>query len=230
MSFEKYGHFLNCRKDFVEKDEFIGEYATLFFKNGGDWCRHETFDKTIYKCATMKANGKINFLWSASDIEKEEVTKNFRDNFKILKGNNIKYFKIFGIKTIDLSHPICKKIKDHYKKMPCVNCGSNSDLQCDHKNGLYNNPRVLDIKTQLLDDFQSLCRHCNDQKRQVEKKIKETGIRYGATNIPSLKILGIDFIEGDETYNCEDINALKGTYWYDPIEFMKQIKIKLSNQ
>ena len=114
--------------------------------------------------------------------------------------------------------------------MPCVNCGSSTDLQCDHKNGLYNDLRVLDIKTQTLDDFQSLCQHCNCQKRQVEKKTKETSKRYGATNIPSLSIFGIDFTEGDDTCNFEDANALKGTYWNDPVEFMKIIKEKMKRQ
>jgi hypothetical protein len=40
-----------------------------------------------------------------------------------------------------------------------------------------------------------------------------------------LKIFGIDFIEGDdETYDSSDINAMKGTFWYDPVIFMETIK------
>lgn len=56
------------------------------------------------------------------------------------------------------------------------------------------------------------------------KRTKKLGLRYGATNIESLKIFGIDFISGDETIDFNDIDALKGTYWYDPVEFMKYIK------
>ena len=53
--------------------------------------------------------------------------------------------------------------------------------------------------------------------------MKETGKRYGATNIPQFKFKGIDFIRGDETFDPEDPNAMIGTYWYDPIEFMRVI-------
>ena len=230
--FLKLGNFNenNNTTCFVNKDEFIDEYATLSFNNGGNWCRNSSLKKKMYKLATMKTNGKINYLWDATDEEKQSVEADFKANCKIIKGNSqVYYFKIFGIKNEESGgHPISKDILEYYKKIPCVNCGSKAELQCDHKNGLYNDPRVLDIKTQTKDDFQSLCRHCNCQKRQIEKKTRETSKRYGATNIPSLAIFNIDFIEGDDTVNLKDINALKGTYWYDPIEFMKHIKISIS--
>lgn len=120
--------------------------------------------------------------------------------------------------------PIRKDIDKHYKQSSCVVCGSRSDLITDHKNDLYNDIRVLNTSTQVLDDFQCLCNHCNLQKRQIAKKTKETGKRYGATNIPFLKIFGIDYIEGNEHYDPKDINAMKGTFWYDPIKFMNYLK------
>lgn len=134
--------------------------------------------------------------------------------------------KITALRTIGFNNdvlygakrPIRKDIKEYYKNKSCVACGSNSDLVCDHKNDLYNDLRVLNAKTQTIDDFQSLCRHCNLRKRQVSKQTKETGKRYGATNIPSIPF-GIDFISGDETYDENDVDAMKGTYWYDPVAF-----------
>lgn len=119
--------------------------------------------------------------------------------------------------------PIRLDIHAHHKKVGCVVCGSHSDLVTDHKNDLYNDPRVLDAKTQTIDDFQCLCNHCNLQKRQVSKVTKELGKRIGATAIPSLAIFGVDFVEGDETFDETDVNAMVGTYWYDPVAFMKQI-------
>jgi hypothetical protein len=113
--------------------------------------------------------------------------------------------------------------------MGCVVCGSRSDLVTDHKNDLYNDLRVLDRKTQTIEDFQCLCNHCNLQKRQVSKVTKETGKRIGATTIPSLAIFGVDFVEGDENIDESDVNAMVGTYWYDPVEFMKKIKEKILN-
>ena len=122
------------------------------------------------------------------------------------------------------SRPIRSDIDKYHKLMGCVVCGSNSELVTDHKNDLYNDPRVLNSKTQNIDDFQCLCNHCNLQKRQISKKTKELGKRFGATNIPGLKVFGIDFIKGDESFNKNDINAMVGTYWYDIIAFNKYIK------
>ena len=125
------------------------------------------------------------------------------------------------------TRPIRTDIRKHHKKNGCVVCGSHSDLVTDHKNDLYNNPLVLNTKTQTIDDFQCLCNHCNLQKRQVSKKTKEIGKRIGATTIPTYAVFGIDFVEGDETFDEKDINAMVGTYWYDPVEFAKKIREKL---
>ena len=125
------------------------------------------------------------------------------------------------------TRPISANIHKYHKKIGCVVCGSHSDLVTDHKNDLYNDPRVLDSKTQTIDDFQCLCNHCNLQKRQISKMTKETGKRIGATSIPSLSVFDIDFVEGDENFDEKDINAMAGTYWYDPVEFMKKIKEKI---
>lgn len=84
----------------------------------------------------------------------------------------------------------------------------------------------MNVKTQTVEDFQCLCNGCNLMKRQICKRMKETGKRYGATNIPSMEIWGIDFVEGDESYEPTDINAMVGTYWYEPVEFMKKVKNK----
>ena len=125
--------------------------------------------------------------------------------------------------------PIRADIHKYHKSMGCVVCGSKSDLVTDHKNDLYNDTRVLTETTQTVDDFQCLCNHCNLQKRQVSKKTKETMTRYPATKIPALAVFGIDFIEGNATLDLKDPNAMVGTYWYDPVAFMKAVKAKLSS-
>jgi len=122
------------------------------------------------------------------------------------------------------SRPIRDDIHKYHKSMPCVVCGSRSDLVTDHKNDLYNDPRVLCAATQTRDDFQCLCNHCNLQKRQVSKKTKETNQRCPATDIPQFAIFGVDFTQGDKTFDPTDINAMVGTYWYDPVSFLKHIK------
>jgi hypothetical protein len=228
-----------CR--IVDKAEFINEYADLNFTNGGDWCRRSSFSKAPnnYKIATATGTGKINLLWDANDDEKARVEEYFKLHCNFVNAKDkknkeqnrtsasIKYIRSFGkFESSDKTRAIRKDILEYYKTKSCVNCGSNAELQCDHKNGLYNDPRVLNLETQTLDDFQSLCRHCNCQKRQVEKKTRETGKRYGATNIPLMRPFGIDYIEGNETMDVSDPNALKGTYWYDPIAFTTYIHMQ----
>ena len=206
-------------------DEFIGEYECLKFGNGGSWCRRSNLKN--HKVATMKNNGKILFLWNnVTDIEKQEISNEFHTKCKIEDyGNYIRYIKFCGLTNFYINRPIRQDIKNYYKKLPCCACGRKTNLVCDHKNDLYNDLRVLDTKTQIISDFQSLCNQCNLQKRQVNKKTKETGKRYGATNIPMLKIFGIDFIDtNEESFDIDDIDALKCTYWYDPCKFMKYIQ------
>ena len=146
--------------------------------------------------------------------------------------------KITALRTIGFSddylygavRPIRNDIHKYIKSHPCVVCGSRSDLRTDHKNDLYNDPRVLNAETQTVEDFQCLCNHCNLQKRQVALRTILEGKRIGATTIPTLAVWGIDFIEGDETIDTNDIYAMKGTYWYDPVAFMKEIRSKLLTQ
>ena len=209
----------------VNVDEFVGEYSVLQLGNGGSWCRRSATKN--YKLATMKVNGTINYLWDPSDEEKKLVCDDFTQNCHIEKnGFYIQYLKIFGIKAADSSRPIRKDIKDYYKKQPCCVCGRTSELVCDHKNDLYNDPRVLNSKTQTLADFQSLCNSCNLLKRQISKDTIKSGKRYGATNIPAMKPFGVDFTIGDANFDISDINAMVGTYWYDPVDFNQRIAKK----
>ena len=138
---------------------------------------------------------------------------------------------VVALRTIGLSEgelyganrPIRKDIRDFHLPQGCVVCGCKSSLVVDHKNDLYNDPRVLNKETQTVDDFQALCNGCNLRKREVSKKTKNEKKRIGATTIPCMAPYGIDFIEGDESFDSKDINAMKGTYWYDCVEFNRQI-------
>ena len=147
----------------------------------------------------------------------------------ITSGTRIDRLRTNGLsENIYRQRPINKHIRDTLMRdregyiAACVVCGSRSELRCDHKNHLYNDPRVLNTQTQNINDFQVLCNHCNLQKRQTAVVERRTGIRYSAMNIPSIAIFGVDYIQGTETYNPEDINAMIGTYWYDPIEFIRR--------
>lgn len=187
-------------------------------------------------CSDWITKEKIEIIkelnWGNNGVQRHGIF--FNDN-RYLWEKSPKKGAILKIRTIGFSYnelygklrPINKEFDIFHKSSGCVVCGSMSDLVTDHKNDLYNDPRVLDIKTQTIDDFQCLCNHCNLQKRQITKKTLETGIRYSAINISGLEIFNIEFIEGTKELPTDyktNINAMKGTYWYDVLAFNKYIK------
>ena len=158
-----------------------------------------------------------------------------RPEFKWLKEPQrgpIKKIRIDGYSNNgkEMGRPIRKDIREELlSKYPrCIVCGCSNSLIIDHKNDLYNDPRVLNSETQVKDDFQVLCNHCNLQKRQVSVRTRSSGKRQPASQISSVAIFGYDFIDNRGTdLDIKDPTAMVGTYWYDPIEFMKFIKINL---
>ena len=207
----------------VNVEEFTDDYISLILGNGGGWCR--TANVQNYKFARIFNENKINYS-NCSQEEIKEIEKYVKNqNLKFTKENKIQYIMIWD-NNYDKNNgrPISEEIKKYYKDKPCVVCGSTSELVVDHKNDLYNDPNVLNTKTQKKDDFQSLCNHCNLLKRGINSETKKTKKRYPATKIPSLKPFGIDFISGDENYDENDPNWGIGTYWYDPVKFMEGVK------
>ena len=159
----------------------------------------------------------------------EEYKKERKD--KGLKCKGVIGFIIQGEnKDEQTKRPIHKDIKKFHSQFLCVKCGANQTV-CDHKNDLYNDPRVLNINTQTKEDFQPLCNNCNLRKRAVSlKRDKEKKRQPPTPDILSING-GINFTKGVETYDPNDANALVGTYWYDPIAFGKEcLKINTSNQ
>ena len=124
---------------------------------------------------------------------------------------------------LKVTHPIRKDILEYFRKQPCAFCGSRHDIQVDHKNGLYNDPRALNLATQTKDDFQASCRHCNIKKREEDKKSNLTKKRRGPPP-HILTLSGIKYTEGDETFDAADPYWHKGTYWGDPIAFVEEVK------
>ena len=93
------------------------------------------------------------------------------------------------IPNVFFNQSICQDIKNHYKQQCCAMCGvrgnsENTQIEVDHKDGRKDDSRVSDLSTQAFDDFQALCKACNDKKRQICKKCKETGYRFDARKIP----------------------------------------------
>lgn len=128
--------------------------------------------------------------------------------------NKIVSVKLNGKNLNPKERAIDKNIRSAVIKQPCAVLGINSGIECDHKNGMYDDRGVADPKSQKVNDFQPLSRSVNLAKRTHCKKCEETGVRFDA------KQLGYS-----ESYLKGDINRTTcvGCYWYDPQKFNFQI-------
>ncbi len=126
------------------------------------------------------------------------------------RSNKICSVKLDGFNKNKKLRQINKKIRDEIIKMPCVVLAINSGIECDHKDGKYDDENVSDTEKQKIDDFQPLSRNVNLAKRQHCKKCIETGIRFDAKRLGYAS----SYTKGDEkTKSCV------GCYWYDPKDF-----------
>jgi len=187
---------------------------------GNRWC-----DKKLNYIAIPRYRNPIMYTDAEEDIKDYiDIINKFKNEYNGTD-KGIIGIKILSIRTTTDSRYIKKEIKDHYKNKQCTICGSTSEIVVDHKNDYYDDTRVLDSKNQTLDDFQSLCNHCNLLKRQNTKKEKETGVIYSAANIPQFKcfekeILLLEKLLPERCYS----------YHYDSIKYMERVKyITLNN-
>lgn len=188
----------------VDKEkEFKGKYERLYFDNGFPWGR---------------GNSPIAKKYN---IEKDR---------SISSGTKIDRIRLNGFNTssdIDLSQTIRTDIKKDIEKQRCVVLGTKVScdypVETDHKDGRKNNPRIMNTKTQVLDDFQPLSKPANVAKRSFCKECKETNLRYDA------KLLGypVSFTQGDTNYT-QELGCI-GCFWYDPIAFRQSLELKNSS-
>jgi hypothetical protein len=174
----------------------------------------------IYGNATESRRYPVDYDLDETDLQKIEDFKRSIPTTPAVVG-----YLIHGYNTDPVSkHPIRKDIREYYKGKPCVFCGGKGDC-VDHKNDAYNDKRVLCENTQDKSDFQPTCNACNIIKRGFRHKTRESGKR--ALPPPQIRILKIDFLVGDESFDEDDPNTLVGSYWYDPIAFMEGVEARI---
>lgn len=139
--------------------------------------------------------------------------------------------KIMAMRTIGFSEedtknrPINKAIRtellEKYKN--CIHCGGTKNLVIDHKNDLYNDPRVLNSKTQTINDFQVLCNKCNkDLKHHIGQKWEkkhQTSFSAKKLGISAFKWDDYDYPWEKKVYDESDSRCQLNSYWYDVEEF-----------
>jgi len=168
---------------------------------------------------SIKKN-KIRYSKDVSEQLKASVDKeveewyNLEENKELLQNfnaNAVAAYKLIGLRSNNniVTRTINVIIKKHFENKLCCLTGV-SDIEIDHKNGRYNNPRVNNTETQTIEDFQALSKHCNDAKRQHCKNCKSTNKRFDA------KLLGYNYSykSGTSDYK-EGPNGCVGCYWYD---------------
>jgi len=106
--------------------------------------------------------------------------------------------------------------------MKCEHTGfegiSSDGIEVDHRNGRYNEPNVLNVETQTIDDFMPLTRRANLFKRgNACNPCKSTGKRYDA------KLLGYPISVSEGSLDYDEKLGCVGCYWYSPINFRKTL-------
>lgn len=136
------------------------------------------------------------------------------------QGNKIIAVQLCGYKKNRFNKHISKKIRDELKKEACRILYVRSDIQIDHKDGQKDDygPEA----NQKISDFQPLHRTANDAKRTHCKKCRATKIRFDAKNLG----YNVSQWKGPNEYKGSCI----GCYWYDPLEFNKQISEKYKKE
>jgi len=166
-------------------------------------------------------NTQSSRCWSLTNQDKELIEKihTTLDFYRL--GKEICYIKFFGFGKKITDYGVRSDIKNKICQMRCAHCGMSDNIECDHKNDLKNDPRVLNRQTQEISDFQPLCNRCNKYKRTFIAETKKTGKRQGATKLG----YSVDFIKGDETFNDKDPQWHIGTYWGDCTAFKNSLII-----
>jgi hypothetical protein len=151
------------------------------------------------------SNGKdIRFINRKYEIEEVRV------------GTSVTKFRILGTHSKNSNRGIRSDIVRVIKNQTCAMLKTKANVEVDHKNGRYNDERVLNLKTQNIDDFQPLCKTINNIKRETCKKCKVTGERFDAKTYGFL----ISTLNNEPIHN-EKPNGCEGCFFYDVNHFKK---------
>ena len=176
-----------------------------------------------FNYTSVKGNGKTtrNSQNEADEIPADALAR-FLAAAPAKRGQAIIGIFVHSPRTEVTLRPIRADIRKAIAKRACAHCGSSAGVVVDHKNDMYNDPRVLCARTQLLEDFQALCTHCNLQKRQVAVRERETERLYSAKRIPMYAALPYEVPWEKYAFDKTDPRCKSEAFWYDPAEFERK--------
>lgn len=216
----------NGFSQFIKRDDL---QPPLAYTSGDGIFRGDGYLCGKYKVFRYSRNLDLNKksrYWNLTDDDISLIEKHHQSLTFSQEGahNRVQYIRFYGIlENAPKDQGIRQDIRNEIRKRCCASCGTSSNIEVDHKNSLKNDPRVLNLQTQTIDDFQALCKHCNDVKREQEKKTKREKKRYGAKNLG----YNIDFTQGGFTLDENDPNWYIGTYWGDCIAFKQSLNMNI---
>lgn len=161
----------------------------------------------------FQSNNGVSYLRRDSIIcRKYLVDRTYHQSTGALIGFKLSGFNKVHFVSRHIPQSIRKSVLQKYN-FKCIWCGSQQKLEIDHKNGRYTD------KTDKINDFQILCKSCNDKKRERCNKCRETGCRYDVQNEISPILYKSPFISGNAKYT--DKLGCKGCFLYDIEDFYK---------
>jgi len=212
-------HATNHFTRILPTSEIKEKYEKLYW--GGNGIGDRWADKKFNYSVIYSTKHKPSRLYSENDDDK--IPTDILDEFlQFNKGVGIIGIFVHSLRTNIQKRPIDDIIGKEIRLLWCVICGTHNTV-CDHKNDLYNDERVLNLKTQLISDFQPLCNHCNLQKRQVSNTECQSQKIYSAKNIQRYNVYPFEFPWEKKSFDLNDINCKTDTYWFDPVEFDRKI-------
>jgi biotin operon repressor len=114
------------------------------------------------------------------------------------------FYRLEGYKNKEhINKIILPYIKEIISKRLCCLCGTSTNIEIDHKANRENN-------NDTVEDFQSLCKHCNNVKREKCNKCLKTNIR---PQHPIIK----GYLIGNSTWE-----SCKGCFYRDIEESLKR--------
>lgn len=161
-------------------------------------------------CMFQSSNG-ISYLRRDSVIcRKYIVDRTYNKSTGALIGFKLVGFNKTQFVSRHIPQAIRKAVLSKYG-FKCILCGSQQKLEVDHKNGRYSH------KTDKTEDFQILCKSCNDKKRERCNKCRETGCRYNVQKEISPILYKSAFTCGSGKYN--EKMGCKGCFLFDIEDF-----------
>lgn len=171
----------------VEIEELKKIHPEFATSNGSTWARSDVgYLGKKYKIVREKSGN------STSSVRLDGPNKNSVKKHRHIKGD----------------------IKSKISRQRCRILDVGSNIEVDHKNGMYDDLSNISLENQDENNFQPLSKAANDAKREHCKKCRKDGKRYDARRLGYKE----GWVVGDE--NTKDCT---GCYWYDPKKFNKLI-------